>query len=252
MDDSERAYSVEPVEHQTQTSSLESDRIHGQSTFALQSGVEETVPAQVTQPEACSKQRPIEPSETAPCPVGSMLDILEEIRPDKAEQPVLPPYMSKRRRVHKCAINFDFSQDELPKEDLSITARRHREEYMAQRKISHPEDRTSIHETKPHSRSTLVKDRCTSAITPKQPEVTVEHNEHPPDTFEEAGNNFTAIHSYEAGQDDNNVIRRSFHQDVISSESGVSLHGLVETTLLSANSEPNMRHRLDLLTSPQP
>ncbi|KAL8653608.1 MAG: hypothetical protein Q9226_003783 [Calogaya cf. arnoldii] len=100
----------------------------------------------------------MEPSETAPCPVGSMLDILEEIRPDKAEQPVLPPYVSKRRRVHKCAINFGFSQDELPKEDPSITARRHREEYMAQRKISHPEDRTSIHETKPHNGSTLVKD----------------------------------------------------------------------------------------------
>ncbi|KAL8870722.1 MAG: hypothetical protein Q9198_007567 [Flavoplaca austrocitrina] len=194
----------------------------------------------------------MEPSETAPCPVGSMLDILEEIRPDKAEQPVLPPYVSKRRRVHKCAINFGFSQDELPKEDPSITACRHREEYMAQRKISHPEDRTSIHETRPHNGSTLVKDRCTSAITPEQPEVTVEHNEHPPDTFEEAGNNFTVIHSYEAGQDDNNVIRRSFHQDVISSESGVSPHGLVETTLLSANSEPNMRHRLDLLASPQP
>ena len=154
--------------------------------------------------------------------------------------------------MHKCAINSGFSQDELPKEDPSITARRHREEYMAQRKTSHPEDRTSIHETKPHNVSTLVKDSCTSAITPEQPEVTVEHNEHPPDTFEEAGNNFTAIHSYEAGQDDNNVIRRSFHQDVISSESGVSPHGLVETTLLSANSEPNMRHRLNLLASPQP
>lgn len=166
-----------------------------------------------------------------------------------AEQPVLPLYISKRRKVYKYTINFDFNQNELSKENPSITTRRYRKEYIVQKKISYPEDRILIYETKFYNRFTLVKDRYPWAITSKQSEMIVEYNEHPPDTFEKACNNFIGIYSYKIGQDDNNIIRRSFYQNVINSESGVSFYGLVETILLSANSEPNIRYRLDLLTS---
>ncbi|KAL8784720.1 MAG: hypothetical protein Q9213_003817 [Squamulea squamosa] len=252
VDDSGRAYSVEPLEHQTQTSSVESDRVHGQSMFTVRSGVEETVLAQVTQPETFSTQHLPEPSQTAPCQVGSTPDNREEIRPDEAEQPIFSPYVSKRRKVHKPSIDFGFSQDELPKEDPSITARRHREEYMAQRKVSHPEARTSLCGMRPHNGFTLANDKCTPTIAQEQPEVTVEHEKHPSDMFEEPAIPSAAIHGYEAGQDDNNAVHERFYQDTISSESGVSPHDSVKTTLLSANIEPNMSPQLYLPASPQP
>ncbi|KAL8773224.1 MAG: hypothetical protein Q9209_001901 [Squamulea sp. 1 TL-2023] len=251
-DDSGRAYSVEPLECQTQTSSLEPDKIHGHSMFTVQTGMEETVLAHVTQPEACSTQHLPEPSETTSCPFSSMMDHREEIGPDEAEQPILSPYVSKRRRVHKPSVNFGFSQDELPKEDPSVTARRHREDYMAQRKASHPEARTSRYEMRPHNGSNLGKDRCTPTITPKQPEVTVEYRKHPLGMFEEPGNPATVIRGYEAGQDDDNAIRQRFHQEAISSESGVLPHESVKTTLLSADSEPNVSPQLHSPTSRQP
>ncbi|KAL8948071.1 MAG: hypothetical protein Q9222_005711 [Ikaeria aurantiellina] len=63
----------------------------------------------------------------------------------KAESPLLSPYVSKRRKVHKAALRFDFSQDEYPKEDPSVTARRQREEFMASQKNSRTGSLTSPH-----------------------------------------------------------------------------------------------------------
>ncbi|KAL8714635.1 MAG: hypothetical protein Q9220_001583 [cf. Caloplaca sp. 1 TL-2023] len=64
----------------------------------------------------------------------------------KATSPVLSPPVSKRRKVGKAALRFDFSQDECPMEDPAITARRQREEFMASRKNSRTMSLTSPHD----------------------------------------------------------------------------------------------------------
>lgn len=63
----------------------------------------------------------------------------------KAESPVLSPYVTKRRKVHKSPSAFNFTQEEYPKEDPSITARRHREEFFASRKNSRAMSYTPPH-----------------------------------------------------------------------------------------------------------
>ncbi|KAL9010618.1 MAG: hypothetical protein Q9173_004463 [Seirophora scorigena] len=50
--------------------------------------------------------------------------------------PVLSPYVTKRRKAYRSPIVFKFTQEEYPREDPSITARRHREEFFASRKSS--------------------------------------------------------------------------------------------------------------------
>ncbi|KAL9056598.1 MAG: hypothetical protein Q9206_002691 [Seirophora lacunosa] len=50
--------------------------------------------------------------------------------------PVLSPYVTKRRKAYKSPIAFKFTREEYPKEDPSVTARRHREEFFASRKSS--------------------------------------------------------------------------------------------------------------------
>ncbi|KAL8870054.1 MAG: hypothetical protein Q9174_003809 [Haloplaca sp. 1 TL-2023] len=50
--------------------------------------------------------------------------------------PILSPFVSKRRKLHRSPYTFGFSQDEFPIEDPAITARKYREEFFASRRNS--------------------------------------------------------------------------------------------------------------------
>lgn len=52
------------------------------------------------------------------------------------ESPILSPFVSKRRKVRRSPATFKFTQEEYPKEDPSITAKRYRQEFFASRKNS--------------------------------------------------------------------------------------------------------------------
>lgn len=130
------------------------------------SGIEETFLADAGEPEAvrdsssltsprCVKtpsvalqsQRPEQP-DLAPQPVSSPIDGRHDLR-RKAQSPTLSPYVSKRRKVKKSPFAFKFSQDEYPKEDPSIAARKHREEFFASRRNSHATSHTSLRDIGP-------------------------------------------------------------------------------------------------------
>lgn len=65
------------------------------------------------------------------------------------ESPILSPFVSKRRKVHRSPSTFKFTQEEYPKEDPSITARRYRQEFFASRKNSRSKSYVSLHEVVP-------------------------------------------------------------------------------------------------------
>ncbi|KAI4288551.1 MAG: hypothetical protein L6R35_002185 [Caloplaca aegaea] len=117
------------------------------------SGVEETFLA----PAAYQEARPAPGSPTSPHPIMSLSS--SEQRPQAPEPeepeasqavracgdqpangrdqpPILSPYVTKRHKVYRTPIAFKFTQEEYPKEDPSITARKHREEFFASRKNS--------------------------------------------------------------------------------------------------------------------
>ncbi|KAL8940717.1 MAG: hypothetical protein Q9216_002667 [Gyalolechia sp. 2 TL-2023] len=71
----------------------------------------------------------------------------------KFESPILSPHVSKRRKRHKSPTTFKLSQEEFPKEDPSITARRYRREFFASRKNSRSESHTLLHENGPNNPS---------------------------------------------------------------------------------------------------
>ncbi|KAL9028812.1 MAG: hypothetical protein Q9196_002873 [Gyalolechia fulgens] len=90
----------------------------------------------------------------------------------KFESPVLSPYVSKRRKMHKSPSTFKFTQDEYPKEDPSITARRYREEYFASRKNSRSKSRMSLHEVGPDDPSSSANGKFTGLAAPRDLKTT--------------------------------------------------------------------------------
>ncbi|KAL8753599.1 MAG: hypothetical protein Q9184_005374 [Pyrenodesmia sp. 2 TL-2023] len=115
---------------------------------AAQDSSSVTSPCLVTTPSvALQSQRPEQP-DLAPQPISSPIDGRHDLR-RKGQSPTLSPYVSKRRKVNKSPFAFKFSQDEYPKEDPSIAARKHREEFFASRRNSHATSHTSLPETGP-------------------------------------------------------------------------------------------------------
>ncbi|KAL8836746.1 MAG: hypothetical protein Q9170_002811 [Blastenia crenularia] len=90
----------------------------------------------------------------------------------KAESPVLSPFVSKRRKLHKAPFALNFTQEESPKEDPSITARRHREEFFASRKNSRSMSHTSYHEVGPNQFSSPLKRTLAESPTSKDDRTT--------------------------------------------------------------------------------
>lgn len=101
-----------------------------------------------TAPVTIQSERPEQGANSAPQLMSSPIDERQVLR-RKAKSPILSPYVSKRRKVHKSPFAFKFSQDEYPKEDPLIAARRHREEFFASRRNSH----TTSHAPLPEVRS---------------------------------------------------------------------------------------------------
>ncbi|KAI4166671.1 MAG: hypothetical protein LQ343_007856 [Gyalolechia ehrenbergii] len=85
----------------------------------------------------------------------------------KFESPTLSPYVSKRRKVHKSPSTFKFTQEEYPKEDPSITARRYRQEFFASRKNSRSKSHTSLHEIGPEIPSSPLDGRFAGSAAPR-------------------------------------------------------------------------------------
>ncbi|KAL8910669.1 MAG: hypothetical protein Q9171_004044 [Xanthocarpia ochracea] len=240
MNDSGEAYSVEVVEDQIHNSSLDSDRIPGLDRFSGQSaqvqssGVEETEFAPMAQQEAPLVHDLPKPAEAAAAPESddNLVYNQEEIKPE-AMYPILSPYVSKRRKVHKAPINFGFTQDEVPKEDPSIIARKHREKYMARRKALHPEARTSPY-NKPGP-----------TFSSEQPAMIIDKGEQSPKWFEAAGNPSTAFHNHSASQADNRRSSQSYHQETTSSGGATSPNQLARSS--AAVNEPSLIPELESL-----
>ena len=240
MNDSGEAYRVEVVEDQIHTSSLDLDRIPGldrvtrKSVQVQSSGVEETELAPMTQQEAPLIHDLPKPAKAAVAPESddNLVYNQEEIQPE-ARHPILSPYVSKRRKVHKAPINFGFTQDEVPKEDPSITARRHRENYMARRKALHPEARTSPY-NKPGP-----------TISSEQSAMIIDKGEQSPKWFEAAGNPSTAFHNHSASQADNRRSSHSYHQETTSSGGATSPHQLAKSS--AAVKEPSLSPEMESL-----
>lgn len=255
IDDSGRAHNVEVLEYQTHRSSLDSDRSHDLDMFTSQSaqiqssGVDETRLAHMTQQGApWTQNSPTTTSAAVPSELFvNPLNNQEEIGPN-AEHKVLSPYVSKRRKVHKASINFRFSQDEIPKEDPSVTARRDREQYMARRKVSHPEARTSPYHTAPEILSISERDKNAQTMSPEQSDVMVDKEKQSLNTFGTAGDPNRAPPRHQESQD--NTIRSSqrYHPEATSSESGSSPDQVAKPP--TAVSEPYSSPELGSIINP--
>ncbi|KAL8651859.1 MAG: hypothetical protein Q9210_003020 [Variospora velana] len=127
------------------------------------SGAEETLLA----PAAYQEARPAPGSPTSPHPITSLPSSEQRAQAPKPKEPeasqavrargdqpvsgrdqppVLSPYVTKRHKVYKSPVAFKFTQEEYPKEDPSITARKHRDEFFASRKNSRSAAHTNPHE----------------------------------------------------------------------------------------------------------
>lgn len=170
IDDSGTAYSIEVNGNDAQRADLQVlTRVSRRSSQSQSPRVNETVIAQTTatqlqsscvdenvfakrtnQPEALPMHQPSVnelPLTRLPGSVaGKAPDRIEELSPS-IRHAVLSPYVSKRRKGQRSPINFGFSQEEYPKEDPSITARRDREKFMARRKTSYPESCLAPHQS---------------------------------------------------------------------------------------------------------
>ncbi|KAL8847889.1 MAG: hypothetical protein Q9221_007064 [Calogaya cf. arnoldii] len=191
MDDGGRAQTVDDLEDQTHTSTSQSAQIQS-------SGVDETRLAPVTQQEAPWTPAAVVTSELLVDPLGSQ----GEIEP-RHEYPSLSPFVSnKRRKLHKSSVNFGFSQDEIPKEDPSVTARRYREEYMARRKVSYSEGRISPNNVGPGGLSISERDTNSPTMTLRQSDILVDGGKRTLDSFKATGDPNGVLPSREESEDD--------------------------------------------------
>ncbi|KAL8801332.1 MAG: hypothetical protein Q9182_004538 [Xanthomendoza sp. 2 TL-2023] len=153
MNDTGRAHRTEGSNDDSQPADLHEIQVSGQSPQLQSSSIYDTVLAPIpSQPEIL---HPNEDRQQVLAPPAGAAEHAENIADGEEklgfgnEQPILSPHVSKRRKLHKVSTNFGFSQDEYPKEDPSITARRDREEFMARRKILHAAPSTSSYDFKP-------------------------------------------------------------------------------------------------------
>ncbi|KAL8899095.1 MAG: hypothetical protein Q9207_006372 [Kuettlingeria erythrocarpa] len=125
---------------------------HAAKTEAAQTSSSVTSPRDaITAPATVQSERPEQGGDSAPQMMSSPIDGRQGLR-RKAESPVLSPYVSKRRKVHRSPFAFKFSQDEYPTEDPLFAARKHREEFFASRRSSHTTSHTPLPEVESEKR----------------------------------------------------------------------------------------------------
>ncbi|KAL8837454.1 MAG: hypothetical protein Q9176_005641 [Flavoplaca citrina] len=257
MDDSSRVQNFEDTYGQTH-SSLDSERSRGLDKAAYHlvqsqnSGVDETSISHIAQQEAPSPQSPPKiAAALAPATLVTPLDNQEETAP-KARHPILPPHVSKRRKVHKAPISFGFSQDEIPKEDPSVTARRYREEYMARRKVSHSEARTSPCHVGLETSSRPESDNNARTTDPEQSDEIADKGERSLNTQGAAKDSDTALDDPEASQDEVHRSNQRYddHEHVSSTEDAASMHPVARSP--AAVSEANSTSEIGMLEKPTP
>ncbi|KAL8726479.1 MAG: hypothetical protein Q9181_006036 [Wetmoreana brouardii] len=191
-DSAGKAQSMDLDERFNQAHALSQDRdtksrassVTDETVRAPNSGIEETVLLQETQHEAAAElQLPTtiqsaegrtadtqtQGSERAAAVAPQDSDNISSQQANlrrKAGSPVLSPFVAKRRKVHKSPFAFGFSQEEFPKEDPSIAARRYREEFFASRRNSPSVSHTSPNRTGPGHPSKSQDDEFVEHVSP--------------------------------------------------------------------------------------
>ncbi|KAL8997645.1 MAG: hypothetical protein Q9169_003125 [Polycauliona sp. 2 TL-2023] len=251
-DESGRAQNAEDHEDQIHMSSVDSARIHdhGSSGTHLSqvpnSGVEETWLEHSTQhgvPSTRGSREPVAAAITSEAAPNS-LDSQEETGPS-SRHAMRPPYVSKRRKLHKASINFGFSQDEIPNEDPSVAARRYREEYMARRKMSYPESHTSPN----NEASKTERGKHAQTTTPEQSKMIVGEVAPSLHTWGAADNPDPSLGRPGVSQDDIHRSNQSpeQHADATSSEGAAAPLNLVKSpaVISEATSSPEPASLVD-------
>ncbi|KAL9041554.1 MAG: hypothetical protein Q9180_001206 [Flavoplaca navasiana] len=258
MDESSMVQNLEDTDGQTHTSSLDSEKSHGLDKAAFHlvqsqnSGVDETSISHMAQQEAASPQSPPKiAAALAPSTLVTLLDSQEKTAP-KTRHPILSPHVSKRRKVHKASISFGFSQDEIPKEDPSVTARRYREEYMACRKVSHSEARTSPCNVGLETSSRPDTGHNARMTDPEQSDKIFDKGERSLNTQEAANDSDTALDDPEASQDEVHRSNQRYddHEHVSSTEDTASMHPVAKSP--AAVSEADSTSEIGMLVKPPP
>ncbi|KAL8681227.1 MAG: hypothetical protein Q9224_006870, partial [Gallowayella concinna] len=241
MDDSGRSYNIESGSHGFEAGNLhEETQVTGQSTQLQNSGINDTVLAPI--PSNPKTLHWSEDQQLLLAPPAGAPEHARNISGGEAklgfgnQHPILSPHVSKRRKLHKPSINFGFSQDEYPKEDPSITARRDREEFMARRKISHPAPPILPDDLKPQEDRERSLDTLQAAVSPSASlsrAASYPHAwpEHPVDvTLEVSDAHRKHLDDTESGS--------RYHEDTASLSGGASAARPVNSTVLSGIDEP--------------
>ncbi|KAI4267040.1 MAG: hypothetical protein LQ337_008549 [Flavoplaca oasis] len=256
-DESSNVQNFRDTDGQTHTS-LDSEKSHGLDEAACHltqshnSGVDETSISHVAQQKAPSPQSPPKiAAALVPATLVTPVDNQEETAP-KARHPILSPHVSKRRKVHKASINFGFSQDEIPEEDPSVTARRYREEYMARRKVPHSETRTSPCNVGLETSSKPERDNNARKTDPEQSYEIIDKEERSPNTQGAANDSEIALDDPEASQDEVHRSNQRYddHEHVSSPEDAASLHPVAKFP--AEVSEANSTSEIGMLVKPSP
>lgn len=238
IDNSGRAHNVEVFEDQTHTSSIDSttnhdlDALTSQSAQIQSSGVDETRLAHRTEQEApWTQNSPKSTSAGVPSELFvDPIDTKEDIGPN-VEHPIPSPYVSKRRKLHNASINFGFSQDEVPTEDPSVTARRYREEYMARRKVSHPEARDSPYNTGLGALSISRSDNDAHIMSTGQSDRMADTGKQSLNPFGTAGEPNKDLPHHQESQDNASRSSQRYHPEATSLKSASSPHRVAERSI---------------------
>lgn len=235
IDNSGRALNVEIFEDQTHTSSIDSttnhdlDALTSQSAQIQSSGVNETRLAHRTEQEApWTQNSPKSTSAGVPSELFvDPIDTKEDVGPN-AEHPIPSPYVSKRRKLHNASINFGFSQEEILTEDPSVTARRYREEYMAHRKVSHPEARTSPYDTGSGTLSISRSDNNAHIMSTGQSDRMADPGKQSLNPFGTAGDPNKDLPRHQESHDNASRSSQRYHPEATSLKSAASPHRVAE------------------------
>lgn len=258
IDNSGRAHNVEDFEDQTHTSSIDSTRNHdldaltSQSAQIQSSGVNETRLAHRTEQEApWTQNSPKSTSAGVPSKLFvDPIDTKDDVGPN-TEHPIPSPYVSKRRKLHNTSINFGFSQDEIITEDPSVTARRYREEYMARRKVSHPEARTSPYDTGSGALSISMSDNNAHMMSTGQSDRMADTGKQSLDPFGTAGDPNKDLPGHQERQDNASRSSQRYHPEATSLKNAASPHRVAER-LIAVNerySSPELGSNINPATS---
>ncbi|KAL8819750.1 MAG: hypothetical protein Q9223_001877 [Gallowayella weberi] len=239
MDDTGRVHRTETVNDDFQAADLrEESQVNSQSLQLKSSGIYDTILAPIpSQPETLhpteERQHALAPPAGAAEHAGSVSD--GEGKPAFGnEQPIFSPRVSKRRKLQKVFANFGFSQDEYPKEDPAITARRDREEFMARRKFLHPAPHTSSYDLKPEENRQNSPDVFQAAVSPslnREPKYPHAWPKHPVDVALEVSD------AHHKDLDDNRSVSQ-YHEDTAGITGSAPAIPLVDSTVLVDVNEP--------------